>query len=552
MVRPASSQNVVLGLLADGKPKSHRDIVRATGWSESAVWQALRRAWEKQLILRTKKPLYEPEKLFKGRAGIRRNLRAYHLYILRPKDVNRLQNDGNEYASFSKRYLDVRGGGARSKAGIIQAFLERNFGKAFYSTQIVEALTDEGVRAADVMSNVRRWERRGLVYVRGYPSNDRQTPLKEGYLLTWIDQTKHRDQALQEAIDRTTEALAKQSSTSPIIERVHRIRDMIIESSKLRELVAFDYIQNKLECSDAKAEEAVRRALQLYTDLREVKVFGAYRYFYHASLIEEDLKAAIGFKENYIRVTKGRANRIGHNWEACVEWFVDKFTTGAHFQTQNHRSKGMDPRRITLHLIKPVGDRRANAEVDRIWTVTPGIFAPPTTYILECKWGVVSKRDVDDFFNVLRWSKEFGVNTPDGRQVQQGVTGIFAGSAFNPKEHVQLREGQMIALTSYASRMNIQLLKASQFNQKLREHGCALEATVQKICRVARDEANVRVILEQISSKPSEAEKILAQAAEKNRDIYDFETRLEDGKDSAGQINLIVTVANCESNNDRS
>jgi hypothetical protein len=346
-------------------------------------------------------------------------------------------------------------------------------------------------------------------------------------LLTWIDQGKQRDQALQKAIDRTTEALARQSSTSPIIERVHRIRDMIIESSRLRDLVAFDFIQNKLECSDAKAEEAVRRALQLYTDLREVKVFDAYRYFYHASLEDEDLKAAIGFKENYVRVTKGRANRLGHNWEACVEWFVDKFTTGAHFQTQDHRGKGMDPRRITLHLIRSVGDRRANAEVDRIWTVTPGIFAPPTTYVLECKWGVVSKRDVDDFFNVLRWSKEFGVDTPDGRQVQQGVIGIFAGSAFNPKESVQLKDGQTIALASYASRMNIQLLRASDFNQKLREHGCALEATAQKICRIARDETDVKDILEQIWRNPLDAVAILTQTAEKNRDIYNFERKLE-------------------------
>jgi hypothetical protein len=518
---------VILGLLADGRPKSHRDIVGAVGWSESAVWQALRRAWEKQLILRTRKPLHEAERLFKGRAGVRRNLRSYHLYILKPKRVDRLQVGGNEYVSFSRRYLDVRGGGVRSKAAIIREFLERNLGRAFYSTQVVEALKHEGVRIADVMSNVRRWEKRGSVYVRGYRSNDRETPFKEGYLLSWIDQGKHRDQALQEAIDRTTEALARQSSTSPIIERVHRIRDMIIESSKLRDIVGFEYVQNKLECSDAKAEEAVRRALQLYTDLREVKVFDAYRYFYHASLSEEELRAAIGFKENYIRVTKGRANRIGHNWEACVEWFVDKFTTGAHFQTQNHRGKGMDPRRITLHLVKSVGDRRANAEVDRIWTVTPGVFAPPTSYVLECKWGVVSKRDVDDFFNVLRWSKEFGVDTPDGRQVQQGVTGIFAGSAFNPKENVQLKNGQTISLASYASRMNIQLLRASDFNQKLREHGCALEATVQKICRIARDEANVKDILEQIWRDPLNAEGILSRTAEKNFEIYDFERKLE-------------------------
>ena len=527
MARPTSSRNSVLGVLADGKPKSHRDVLTATDLTESGVWQALRRAWENDLVLRTKKPLYEPEKLFKGRAGIRRNLRSYHLYMLKPKGVDRLQLKGQEYVSYSKRYLDVRGGGARSKARIIQEFLQKNREKAFFSTQLAKALKDEGVRTVDVMSNARRWEKRGLVYIRGYRSDDRQTPFKEGYLLTWIDKNKDRDQALQEAIERTTKALVKQGSTSPIIERVHRIRDMIIEASKLRDLVSFDYIQTKLECSDGQAEEAVRRTLQLYMDLKEVKVFGAYRYFYHASIDERDLKAALAFKENYIRVTKGRANRIGHNWEACVEWFVDKFTTGARFQTQNHRSNGMDQRRITLHLIKPVGDRRANAEVDRVWTITPGPFAPPTTYVLECKWGLVTKRDVDDFFNVLRWSKEFGVDTPEGRQVQQGVTDIFAGSAFNPKENVQLKDGKTISLATYASRMKVQLLKASDFNEKLRENGCALETTAQKICKAARNENDVRRLLEEIWKTPSDAERLLTEAAQRNRDVYDFETKLK-------------------------
>jgi hypothetical protein len=209
-----------------------------------------------------------------------------------------------------------------------------------------------------------------------------------------------------------------------------------------------------------------------------------------------------------------------------VEWFVDKFTTGAHFQAQNHRTNGMDSRRITLHLIKPVGDRRANAEVDRVWTVTPGPFAPPTTYVLECKWGLVTKRDLDDFLNVLRWSKEFGVDTPDGRQVQQGLVGMFAGSAFNPTENVQLKDGKSISLASYASRMNIQLLKASDFNQKLREHGCGKEESAQKICRIARNEADVRKLLEEIWKNPADTKKLLDDAAQKNRDVYDFEIQL--------------------------
>jgi len=49
-------------------------------------------------------------------------------------------------------------------------------------------------------------------------------------------------------------------------------------------------------------------------------------------------------------------------------------------------------------------------------------------------------KHVDDFLEVLRWSKEFGVDTPDGREIKQGVIGVFAASAFNPKETVQLKD----------------------------------------------------------------------------------------------------------------
>ncbi|RJS88158.1 hypothetical protein CW704_00285, partial [Candidatus Bathyarchaeota archaeon] len=138
-----------------------------------------------------------------------------------------------------------------------------------------------------------------------------------------------------------------------------------------------------------------------------------------------------------------------------------------------------------MHLIKGVGGRRNSAEVDRVWEVTPGIFAPPITYVLSCKWGLVTKKHVDDFLEVLRWSKEFGVDTPDGREIKQGVVGVFAASAFNPRETVQLKDESRISLAQYAARMRFQLLRASDFNQKLHEKGCPRTVTVQKICRRA-------------------------------------------------------------------
>jgi hypothetical protein len=236
-------------------------------------------------------------------------------------------------------------------------------------------------------------------------------------------------------------------------------------------------------------------------------------------------------KRNYIRKVKGRANRIGHNWEAAVEWFIDKFTVGAKFWTQRHRERGMDPKRITLHLIKGIGGRRRSAEVDRVWEVTPSIFAPSITYVLSCKWGLVTRRHIDDFLEVLRWSKEFGVDTPEGRAIKQGVVGVFAGSSFNPRERVRLKDGSDISLPAYAARMNIQLLKASDFNQKLRERGCE-KATVQRICRLARNEKEVREILEAIWKNPEKDLEILIEIERKNKDLFEFERRLE-GKNKA-------------------
>jgi hypothetical protein len=75
--------------------------------------------------------------------------------------------------------------------------------------------------------------------------------------------------------------------------------------------------------------------------------------------------------------------------------------------------------------------------------------------------------------------------------------------------------------------MNIQLLKAADFNQRLRERGCSAKVTVQKICKVARNEDEVRGILDAIWRSPDRAEDILADAMERNKEIYDFERMLQ-------------------------
>jgi len=503
---------------------SHRDLVQETGLTDRAVEGALYRLRRKGGVLRTVEPIYEALSSFKGRAGIKKNTRGYHLYLYAPgRDSVMLQ--GMRFVKYDGKRIGK--GSRKSKAQVIREFLKENADSAFYSTEIAEALRDDGVEQRDVMSTVRRAEKKGMVYVRGYRTHDRQTPFKEGYLITWMDPSKPREQAVEEAVRRTETALAQKASMSPIIERVHMIRDIVIESTKLRDLASFEFIQNKLDCTEYEAEKAIERAMQLYNDVLEIKLFNVFRYFYHRSMAEEDLKAAVAMKENYIRMVKSRDNRIGHNWEVVPGWFIDRFTTGAKFWTQSHRVGGMDPRRITIHLTKSVGGRRNNAEVDRVWEVTPGPLLQPTTYVLECKWGLVRKRHIDDFFDVLRWSKEFGVDTTEGRQIKQGVTGVFAGSSFDPKENVRLKNESTISLASYAARMNIQLLKAADFNEKLREREVQKAVTVQKVCRYARDENEVREILEAIWEEPAKSDEILRRTVLKNQEIYMFEKVLE-------------------------
>jgi len=329
MARYKPTQELVLATLSCGDPRSCREVMEETGLNRAQVYNALYRCWRTGLVLRTRDAIYERERVFKGRAGVRQNTRPYHLYILKPEGRESVEVEGRIFVGYARGHLDPRGGGGVSKAQRILSFLREHGDEAFFSQDIVEALKEYGVKPRDVMANVRRFEKKRLVYVRGYKTDERQTPFKRGYLITWLDPLKPREEAIEEAITRTERALEGQASGSPIMERVHRIRDIILEHSKLRKLVSHTYLENKLGCTPSQVEHAVSRALQLFPDLKETKLFGAYRYYYHSSLSEEDLAAAVEMKKNYIRIAKGRANRIGHNWEAAAEWFIDKFTTSS-------------------------------------------------------------------------------------------------------------------------------------------------------------------------------------------------------------------------------
>ena len=153
--------------------------------------------------------------------------------------------------------------------------------------------------------------------------------------------------------------------------------------------------------------------------------------------------------------------------------------------------------RSTLHLLKPVGDRKQNAEVDRVWKVTPGLFSPTVTYVLECKWNVVTKKTLDDFLEVLKWSTDFGVDTENGRELKKGVVPVFAAGTYKLKEMITVNS-EKITLPQYATRMNIKLLRPADFNEKLHEQGTEKKVTVQKICKACRNEKQVREAMESI------------------------------------------------------
>jgi len=500
----------VYNFLVSNGVASLRDVYEALGEKPNRVDDCLRRLWKKDFVLRTRESTFEFETLSKGRGGIVGYTRAINHYIV---------NNGHEipasFVSYGDRKRDGRSRDVESKASQVLNFLETNKDKAFYSVDITKELK---VKSCDIMSNVRRFEKKGLVYVRGYQSHDQRSPFRKGFILAFIDQELPRDQAIKEAFERTSKMLLDNPTSNTIHERVRLIRDQLLTSN---ELLSLSYLRNILHCDIDQAKRALRRARQLYTDIKQVKIFDKFAYYYLDSVKPEDLKANIEMKKNYIRIRFGRDNRVGHNWEAVVEWFIDKFTEGAEFLKQNHR-RNIDPRRITLHLLKPVGNRKQSAEVDRVWKVTPGLFSPTVTYVLECKYSVVRRKSLDDFLEVLKWSTDFGVDTENGRELKKGVIPVFGAGAYNPNEKVVVN-GQKIILAQYASRMNIKLLRPADFNRKLREHGVGKKVTVQKVCRVCKDEKDVRAVLDEIWEEPSKAKEELAEVLERNHNVFEFE-----------------------------
>ena len=539
MSRPFATKDGLLSLMSDGKPRSTREVTKRLGVTTRAAESACCRYWKAGLLLRSEKPLHAANRVFSGRAGTSYNTRSFYLFVF--------GNGGEDIVTENVRFLSHASTPKvmkPNKAQLILNFLRDNGDKAFYTTEIAARLKESSVTIRDVGVNLRRYEKRGQVYFRGYRNAEHETPFAAGYIVTYADPNKPREMAIAEATERTELLLEGGSHANPLADRIRMVRDEILKAKQLKEIVSMSFLKQKLHCNEDQMRTALDRALQLYRDeIRETKVFN-FPYFYHSGLSDEDLKVAIEDKKDYIRRVKGRHNRIGHNWEACVEFFVDKLTKGAEFWEQTHRSR-MDRRRITLKLLRPTGERKLFAEVDRVWTIQPSPISQPVTYVLECKWGLVRKESLEDFLNVLKWSMDFGVDSQHGRIIKQGVIGIFAGTAFNPKDKVKVGN-EVLSVAQYAARMSIQLLKASDLNEMLHKRGVHKSVTVQKVCTRARNEGEVREILGRIWDEPEEARELIDQLIAKNASVFGFERELEtpsNHKSNSGEECIAVRTA---------
>jgi hypothetical protein len=269
MGRPYASRDKLLELMSDGKPRSSRDVAEQLLFTDRAAESVCYRCWKAGLLLRAVKPIYERERKFAGRAGSRYNTRTYYLFILQNgSDEMEVENLG--YLCFAKTPRITK----PNKSQLILSFLRDNVDRAFYTCEIAKLLKDQGVTIRDVAANLRRYERKGQVFFRGYRSAEHETPFAAGYIVTYLDASKSRSQAIAEAIQRTDSLLEGGSHVNPLAERIRLIRDEILKAKELKEIVSSGFLRQKLRCNEDQIRLALDRAMQLYKDeTKELKIF---------------------------------------------------------------------------------------------------------------------------------------------------------------------------------------------------------------------------------------------------------------------------------------
>ena len=525
MPRKPRSRDAIFALLSDGKPRGVREISVEVGIPVRGVEGVCYREWRDGILLRSSKEVFGRLRQFKGRGGSSTNVRGYYLYLFRVEGQDSVHLDGINFVQYGEEFLSKKMPKGESKSQRILRFLEEHADKAWYTTEIVKELEEYEVTSTNVMPAVRRFEKQGLLFINGYRTDVELKPFSNGFLVAYLNQKLGRDQARAEALFRTEERFTEDAGSNIIGQRLMAIRDQIVTGTSRRELVGFDYLRNSIKCTGNQLKFAIDKMLKLYPDIIRIEIFGQ-PYFYTNKFPAEELEAQKTLKENLIRSKKSRDNRIGHNFESVIEWYVEKQWRGAQFLTQNHRDKTMDPRRVTLHLLRSVGNRRKNAEVDRVWSVRPSPVAPDITYVLQCKYSIVTQKELEDHLMVLKWSQEFGTQSTSERVIKQNVIPVYAGGAFDPTSQIRIGD-ETISLASYAARMNLQLIKSADINEYLHKRGVDTEISLQKVCELSRNEKEAKMILGKIWNQPKKAKEFLMQSLEANKKLYDFEKSLE-------------------------
>ena len=133
MSREGATQLKILTVLSDGKPRTSKEINKELRLGSDSVESALGRMWRSSRVLRTAKPNFRNDRVFKGRAGIVSNQRLYHSYMLGRDGASSTSFQGQLFVRYSREYLDKRGSlDGQSKAKMILEFIDKNRDCAFY------------------------------------------------------------------------------------------------------------------------------------------------------------------------------------------------------------------------------------------------------------------------------------------------------------------------------------------------------------------------------------------------------------------------------------
>jgi hypothetical protein len=130
-----------------------------------------------------------------GRVGYRYNTRSYYLFLLK-NGSDETKSESTKFLCFAKTRKITR----PNKSQIILNFLRENVDRAFYTSEIARVLKDRGITIRDVAANLRRYERKGRAFFRGYRSAEHETPFAAGYIVTYLEPSKPRSQAIAEAL----------------------------------------------------------------------------------------------------------------------------------------------------------------------------------------------------------------------------------------------------------------------------------------------------------------------------------------------------------------